>query len=159
MKKRVIEDRIILTALAGIIAAFIANIFGYLSKIYYPTAIIMPEIAAATWINDSQIHTVPGIIFGNISSFIVGGIHSLIYITLLDKTGWKYFWLKSLIVTTTGWLFALIFLLRILDLQPEALNDIWASILFYGAHFVYLCVSAYIVKTLGVSKKNFVPKK
>lgn len=124
-----IRDRAILSIFAGTVAALIANIFGYLSKIVYPPIIIMPEIAFQTWVNSSHAHTI------------------------LDLTGWRFFWLKSLAVTTTGWLISSIFFLRILHIHQDALNDILSSIMFYLAHLVYLTISAFLVKKYGVDKK------
>jgi len=148
-----IRDRAILSIFTGTVAALIANIFGYLSKLVYPPTIIMPEIASETWVNSSQVHTILGIVFGNLSSFVAGGLHALVFVTILDLTGWRFFWLKSLAVTTTGWLISSMFFLRILHIHQDALNDILSSIMFYLAHLVYLTISAFLVKKYGVDKK------
>ena len=149
-----IHDRFVLTILVGTLAAFVANIFGYLSKLIYPSTIIMPEIAIIAWLNPPQIYSLLGIIFGNLCSFIAGGIHALVFIFVLDRTGWKFFWLKSFAVSTTGWLIFSIIFLRILNLLPNAPNDIIPNLLFYGAHVVYLTISAILVKKFGVHKMH-----
>lgn len=147
-----IIDQIVLAIFAGIIATAVANFFGYLSKMIYPPAIIMPEIAVETWVNASQIQTVPGMVFGNLCSFLVGCLHALILVLVLNWSGWRFFWLKSFLVTAIGWFLATIWVLRGLHLQPEALNNIYVGIVFFAAHVVYLTVSAVLIAKYGVAK-------
>jgi len=145
-----INDRFILAIFVGTLSAFVAMIFGYLLKLIYPAAIIMQEVAILSWVNSSQTHSFLGIIFGFLCGFIAGGIHASVFIYVLDRTGWKFFWLKSFAVSTTGWLLFSIILLRILYLLPYALNDILPNILFCGQHVIYLTVSAILVNKFGV---------
>jgi len=149
-----IKDRVILAILSGTISAAIANTFGYLTKWIYAPTVIMPEVAAELFVNSSQIHTLLGIIFGNTWSFIVGGIHAAAYIFTLDFTGWRYLWWKSFAVTSTGWLLGVGLAFKALGIAEGSQNLILPSILFYGAHLVYLTTSAFIISKYGVPREQ-----
>ncbi len=150
MKKQFIEDRVILMLLAGAVSAAIANTFGYLTKLLYPPTIVMPEVAAELFVHPEQTRTVLGIIFGNLWSYSVGGLHAVIYVFTLDLTGWRHFWLKSFAVTNIGWLLGVGLIFQGLGIATRVHDNILSVVLFYGAHLVYLTVSADIVSKLGV---------
>jgi len=145
-----ISDRVILILLSGSVSAAIANAFGYLSRLIYKPTVVMPEAAAQLFVNSSQAHTVLGFIFGNMMSFVVGGFHALMFVYILDFTGWRFLWWKSLAVTTGGWLVGVGMLFRALGVGK---SDLYSAVLFYGAHLVYLTVSAIIVGEFGVPKE------
>lgn len=148
--KHRISDRIILVLLSGTISAAVANTFGYISKWFYPPTIIMPEAAAELFVRPNQIHSTLGFLFGNLMSFGMGGLYAFAFVAILDITGWRYFWLKSFAITTLGWIIGVGMLFRALDVASGANPELLSSILFYGAHFVFLTVSAFIIKRHGV---------
>jgi hypothetical protein len=148
-KKYKISDRIILMVLSGSVSAAIANTFGYFTKSIYKPTVVMPEAAANLFIPSDQIHTVLGFVFANLMSFTVGGLHAVVYVIMLDLTGWRHFWLKSAANTTMGWFLVVGVIFRALGVGKA---DLLSSVLFYGAHLVYLTVSAYIVSTYGVPR-------
>ncbi len=150
MKKHLIEDRVILMLLTGAVSAAIANTFGYLTKLLYPPTIVMPQVAAEFFVHPEQARTVLGIIFGNLWSYSVGGLHAVVYVFTLDLTGWRHFWLKSFAVTNIGWLLGVGMIFQGLQIATRIQGDILSVVLFYGAHLVYLTTSAYIVSKLGV---------
>lgn len=150
-KKVKISDRIVLMVLSGSVSAAIANSFGYFTKFIYKPTVVMPEAAANLFIPASQIHTALGFVFANLMSFTVGGLHAVIYVIILDLTGWRHFWLKSAANTTMGWFLVVGVLFRALGVHKA---DLLSSVLFYGAHLVYLTVSAYIVSTYGVPRNE-----
>lgn len=145
-----ISDRVILVLLSGTVSAAIANTFGYASKWFYKPTVIMPEAAVELFVRPEQIQTILGFIFGNLMSFGMGGVHALAFVTILDITGWQYFWLKSFAVTTLGWIVGVGMLFRALGVAYGENPDLLASVLFYGAHLVYLTVSAFIIGRYGV---------
>lgn len=145
-----ISDRVILVLLSGTISAAIANTFGYISKWFYNPTIIMPETAGELFIRPDQLHTLLGLIFGNVMSFGIGVLHAFAFVIILDITGWQYFWIKSLAVTNLGWLVGVGMLSRVLGMASGINPDLFSSLLFYGAHIVYLTVSAFIISRYGV---------
>jgi len=145
-----ISDRVILVLLSGTVSAAVANTFGYISKSFYPLTIVMPEAAVELFVHPKQIHTILGFIFGNLMSFGMGGLHALAFVAILDITGWRYFWLKSFAVTTLGWIVGVGMLFRALGVASGNNPDLLSSVLFYGAHLVYLTVSALIIGRFGV---------
>lgn len=149
-----INDKIVLVLLTGTVSAGIANIFGYLSRLIHQHTIVMPEAAAELFISPVQVHTLLGFIFGNLMSFTVGGIHAMAFIYILEVTGWRYYWLKSFAITTAGWLIGVGMLFRALNIPSVKEMDLLSSVLFYGAHLVYLTVSAFIVSRYGVPKER-----
>jgi len=151
LKKFKVSDRVILMVLSGSISAAIANTFGYFTKFIYKPTVVMPEAAANLFITSSETHTVLGFVFANLMSYTVGGLHAVIYVIVLDLTGWRYFWLKSAAVTTMGWFLVVGVLFRALGVYKTTLLS---SVLFYGAHLVYLTVSAYIVSRYGVPRNE-----
>ena len=145
-----ISDRVILVLLSGTISAAIANIFGYISKFFYNPTIIMPEAAGELFIRPDQFNTLLGLVFGNMMSFGMGGLHAFAFVTILDITGWRHFWLKSFAVTNLGWLAVVGMLFRVLGVASKTNPELLSSVLFYGAHLVYLTVSAFIISRYGV---------
>jgi hypothetical protein len=147
--KQKIQDRIILIALTGTISAAIANTFGYLTKLIDPNTAIMPEVAAELFLHKPYLHTFLGIIFGNIWSFVVGGLHAVAFVYTLEFTGWRYLWIKSLTVTSVGWLLGVGLLFRALNIADQVHKDPLGMVFFYLAHIVYASVSAFIVGRYG----------
>lgn len=145
-----ISDRVILVLLSGTVSAAIANLFGYILRWLYIPTIIMPEAAAELFIRPNQMHTILGFIFGNMMSFGMGGLHAFAYVAILDITGWRYFWLKSFTVTNLGWLLGVGMLFRALGVASGTNPDLLSSVLFYGAHVIYLTVSAFIIGSYGI---------
>lgn len=118
-KMQKINDRIILTIFTGSISALTANIFGYLSRLIHESTIIMPEVALQVFTKSSEM-AILGLIIGNLWSFIVGGIHALLFISVLDYTGWRHLWWKSFAITNGGWLLGTGPVLQLLGIAKEA---------------------------------------
>ena len=144
-----VKDNIVLIALTGTISAAIANTFGYLTKLIDIQTAIMPEVAAELFLHKPYVHTFLGIVFGNIWSYIVGGLHAFGFVYTLESTGWKYLWFKSLTVTNVGWLLGVGLMFRALHIAEQSHKDPLGMVFFYLAHIVYATVSAYIVGRYG----------
>ena len=147
-----ISDRIILTIFTGSISALIANIFGYLSRFIHKSTIVMPEVALKTFTKSYEIYSILGIIFGNLLSFTVGGIFALVYILVLDFTGWNHLWWKSFAVTNGGFMLGTGLALQLLGIAKEA--DLLSIIFFYLAHMTFLTVAAFLINRFGNSCEN-----
>lgn len=151
-----IQDRVLLAILTGSVSAQIANLFGYLSKLIYEPTVVMPEAVIEIFTRLSHVETPLGIILGNLWSYMVGGLHAVAYLLVLDLTGWRYLWLKSLAVTSMGWIMGVGVLFRWLGLASAHLRDIHSLAFFFLAHLVYASVSALIAGRVGVPKKKAV---
>ena len=154
-----IKDKIVLAILTGTIAAAIANAFGYFTKWLYPKTVVMPEVAAELFVKAQHIHNFLGIVFGNLLSFIVGGLYATALIFILDLTGWRFIWWKSLAVASTGFLIGVGLLFKALNIAYWSRNYVLSPILFYGAHLVYLTIAAFIVGRYGVPNETEEEKK
>lgn len=150
-----IKDRIILITLAGTVAAAIANTFGYLTKLIDPNTAIMPEVAAELFLHHPYVHTFLGVIFGNVWSYIVGGLHAFAYVYTLEFTGWRHLLIKSLTITNVGWLLGVGIMFKALNISDQTHKDPLGMVFFYLAHIVYACVSAYIVNKWGERPNTF----
>ncbi len=148
-----IADQVLLAVLSGSIGAFLANLFGYLSRLIYSPTIVMPELALRIWTEPASIPVVWLIILGNISSFVIGFLHAAAFIALLDLTGWRFFWIKSFVTTFTGWLLTSFIIFRLIGLDPHAIYNPVGNLWFLGAHIVYLTMSSYIVSHYGAIPK------
>lgn len=144
-----IADQVILAVISGSISALVANLFGYLSRLFYLPTIVMPELALRLWTEPASIPVTWSIILGNISSCVIGFLHAAAFIALLDLTGWRFFLIKSFVTTFTGWLLTSFFIFRLIGLDPHAIDDPAANLWFLSAHVVYLTMSSYIVSRYG----------
>lgn len=147
-----ISDRIILTIFTGSISALIANIFGYLTRFIHESTVIMPEVALKIFTKSYEIYSILGIIFGNLFSCTVGGIFALVYILVLDFTGWQHLWLKSFAVTNGGFIIGTGLALQLLGIAKE--TDLLSIILFYLAHITFLTVAAFLIDRFGFFIEN-----
>ena len=136
--------------LSGTVSAAIANTFGYFTKWLYPPTTVMPDAAMNFFVPPNEVQGILGFVFANMMSFIVGGLHAVMYVTVLDITGWRYLWWKSFAVTSMGWFMVVGVLFRSLGINRPTLLS---AILFFAAHLVYLTVSAFIVKRFGLPKE------
>ena len=150
-----IQDRIILIILSGTVSAVIANLFGYLCKLIDPNTAVMPEVAAELFLHHPYIHTFLGMVFGNVWSFAVGGLHAFAYVYTLDFTGWRYLLIKSLTITNVGWLLGVGIMFKALNIADQTHKDPLGMVFFYLAHIVYACVSAFIVNKYGERPNHF----
>lgn len=149
-----IQDRVVLIIAVGTVSAAVANGFGYITKLLYPGTPIMPEVAAQLFVHGPRTLEWLTIIFGNIWSFIVGGLHAAGLVSTLDITGWRHIFWKSLAVTNVGWLLGVGILFRALDISSAAHSDPVAIILFYAAHLVYLTAAAILARAVGEPRRD-----
>lgn len=140
-----LKIRFYLIIFSGVLSAIIGILFSYLTKLIYKPAIIMPEVFVSIFINPSDVNTIRGIVLGNLGSLFISIIHVFFLVFLLDFTGWQNSWFKSLIVTSTGYLFAVSLMYFVLGNFKDPL----ALMFFYSTHLVYLTASALIVNKLG----------
>jgi hypothetical protein len=136
----------------GSISALIANIFGYLSRLIHESTVVMPEVALKVFTKSTEIHSIVRIIFGNLLSFTVGGIFTLVFILILNYTGWRHLWWKNFAVTNGGFMLGTGLSLQLLGIAKEA--DLLSIILFYFAHLIYLTVAAFLVSRFGNSTSH-----
>ncbi len=148
----IFKDRIILASFSGINSALLANLSLYLINLMLPGKNInMPELTVEIFLNVHD-YTVVHIILGLIWSTVVGGIYAIAYLTVLDLTGWKNLWLKSIIVISGLWLVGAGSAMKMMRLA-EGIRDEPLSILaFFVAHQLFASYLFVFVKRYGKKK-------
>lgn len=149
-----IDDRIVLITVVGLISAAIGKTSAIIVKHFYPPTITMTEVIAPIFFTNQNANTAVGFIFSTFLSLTVGGIYSFMYILLLDLTGWRYFWLKGFVVTSTGFLLSIGLLVKVLNLVPQEKNTVWIPIILYLAHMILMICQTVLVKMWGKPKND-----
>ncbi len=144
----IINDRMLLAAFSGFIAALLANVTLYIINLTLPGPTInMPQLTVEIFLavnNYTIIHEILGIIW----STVVGGTYALLYLIALDLTGWHYLWLKSIIVISAAWLLGAGFVMRMMELAVNTRHEPLSILAFFVAHlffatYLYLLVNQY----------------
>ncbi|KUO63128.1 MAG: hypothetical protein APF84_11425 [Gracilibacter sp. BRH_c7a] len=152
------KDRLILASIAGIIAAIISEtilhflnlLLSYMFEMQY---INMPLLALELFLNVYPLST-HKIILGILTSFSMGGMYALLYLYTLDLTGWRYLWLKSIIVIVGSWFFFSAGLMSLLDIGQIYRDEPVSIAIFYFTHFIFATCLYFIIKLLGVNKSR-----
>ncbi|EEG76278.1 hypothetical protein [Dethiobacter alkaliphilus] len=145
----VINDRLILAAFSGTVAAIAANLFLYLINLFLPgDTVNMPQLTLEIFLNIGA-YTTLQIILGFVWSLVVGGTYAFIYILILDWTGWKNAWLKALIVVSGLWVFMAGFIMKLLNLAEATRNEPLSIAAFYIAHLFFALLMSYLVQKFG----------
>jgi len=156
MKKNkfIIDDRLLLAALVGSIAATGANLFLYLINLFLPgNTVNMPQITVEIFL-DLGAYTILQRFLGFTWSLVIGGTYAFIYIIILDWTGWKYLWTKAIIVVSAMWLFMAGFIMRIMNLSEATRTEPYKIAAFFIAHLFFATEIAILVKSLSAQKKK-----
>lgn len=149
-----IDDRLLLAAFAGGIAAIAADISLYLINLYLPGKNInMNQVTLEFFLTPTVTTTVLLKIIGVLWSTIVGGIYALIYLISLDMTGWKNSWLKSIIVINGIWLLGGGIIINMLDITTYTRNEPLSIFAFYFAHLLFATYLYFIVNKYGVPRE------
>ncbi len=146
-----IQDRIILSAAAGIIAATMANLFLYTLNLFIPgNNINMPRLVLEFFININPNNLdLISMILGYLWSLIVGGTYAFIYVLLLDITGWKHLMIKSISIIHSLWLLGAGTLTRSLNLAKYVRNEPISIGAFFIAHIFFAIVLSFIINLIG----------
>ena len=145
-KKLIIHDRLLLAALAGTVSAVAANTFLYLVNIaLHGQTVNMPQITLEIFLNLGS-YTILQRILGFIWSLIIGGTYAFIYVIILDWTGWRSLWLKSIIVVSGTWLFMAGMVMKMMKLSTFTRDEPLAITAFYIAHLVFASVMSLSVR-------------
>lgn len=144
-----LNDRILLVSVVGLISAFLGKSSAIIVKLFYPPTLTMTDLLAPIFLTGAQAHTTAGLVFSSFLSLTVGVIYSMVFVLLLDLSGWRYFWLKSFLVTTFGYLTLAGLVVRLLNLVPKESYTVWVPIIIYAAHMVLMAVQTILVKMWG----------
>lgn len=148
-RKHTINDRLLLAAFAGSIAAVGANLFLYIINLFLTGQTVnMPQITLEIFLNIGS-YTILQRLLGFIWSLVVGGTYAFIYIILLDWSGWHHLWLKAIIVVNGTWLFMAGLIMKLLNLSAATRNEPLAIAAFFIAHLFFATETALLVKTFG----------
>jgi hypothetical protein len=145
-----ISDDLLLSGFTGGIAAICANIFLYVLNLFITgNNINMPQLTAEIFLNISHnnINLVSGML-GFVWSMAVGGIYSLVYISMLNKTGWNALFLKAIIIIIGSWLAGAGAIMRLLSLAEYVRDEPLSILAFFIAHILFACVLFLLVKNI-----------
>ena len=94
-------------AIAGAAAAVLANLTLHLINLLFINGqtINMPQLSVEFFLNIDN-YTLLHKILGFFFSLVVGGTYALVYLIILEKTGWNNLWIKAVIVVSGLWLLA-----------------------------------------------------
>lgn len=152
-----IEDKLLLSALSGTIAAAGADLFLFILNLFIPgNNINMPELVLEFFLNidPNNLDTI-SLILGFIWSLTVGGVYAFILLIILDMTGRKMLLLKSILVVISLWLMGAGILTRLLNLAKYVRDEPLSIAAFFTAHFVFALILAYFIKIFdGTTKEN-----
>lgn len=148
-----INDRLLLSAFAGSVAAVGANLFLYAINLFLSGHTVnMPQITLEIFLNIGT-YTILQRLLGFIWSLVVGGTYAFIYIIILDWTGWEHLWLKAMIVVSGTWLFMAGLIMKLLNLSAATRNEPPAIAAFFIAHLFFAAEIALLVKHFGGRKR------
>ena len=145
------KDRIITAGFTGVTSALLANLVLYLINLMLPGKTInMPELTVEFFLNVDNytiIHTILGLIW----STVVGGIYALAYLIVLDWSGWRNLWIKSIMIISGLWLIGAGVGMKIMGLAQETRNEPLSILAFFVAHlffatFLFILVKRYAKK-------------
>ena len=144
-----IEDRLLLAALTGTIAAVAANLFLYIINLFLPGKTLnMPQLTLEIFLNIAS-YTILQRILGFVWSLVIGGIYAFIYLMVLDWTGWRHPLLKAVFVVSGMWLAMAGLVMKLLNLAVETRDNPLAIGAFYVAHIFFALVVALLVLRVG----------
>jgi len=143
------KDRVILASFAGINSALLANLSLYLMNLALPGKNInMPQLTVEIFLNVDH-YTVVHIVLGIIWSTIVGGVYALSYLIVLDFTGWKNLWIKSIAVICSLWLLGAGAAMKIMRLAEDVRDEPLSILAFFLAHLLFASYLFIFVKRFG----------
>ena len=146
------KDRIILAGFAGIISALLANLTLYLINLMLPGENInMPQLTVEIFLNVNN-YTIIHSLLGLIWSTIVGGIYALAYLIVLDLSGWKHLWIKSIMVISGLWLTGAGPAMKLLGLAQGIRTEPLSLLAFFAAHLFFASYLYILVKRYGKKK-------
>lgn len=149
------EDRLLLAAFAGFIAALGANLSLYLMNRWLPGHNVnMPQVALEMFLDSKVSYSFVTSILGVIWSTVVGGTYALIYLAALDLTGWNNLWLKAIIIVNGTWFFGAGLLMHFLHLTVYTHNEPLSVAAFYVAHLLFATFLSFIVIMIGQERSQ-----
>lgn len=142
------HDLILKAAFSGTIAAILANISLYLINLLIPGRTInMPQLSAEFFL-DIENYTVLHHIMGFVWSIVVGGTYALIYVFIVDNTGWNNLWIKSIFTISVIWLLAGGFAMRVMEIGQYMRDEPLSVLAFYLAHLLFATYLSIIISKL-----------
>lgn len=154
MIKLKIKDRLILASVSGGLAAALADLFLYILNKFIPgDNINMPELTAEFFlaITPGKIDPLTDIM-GFIWSLVIGGIYAIIYIKILDFTGWEKLIIKSIIVILGVWILIAGLMMKLLSLSQYVRDEPLSILAFFIAHIFFSIILAIFTKHFAREK-------
>jgi len=150
-----INDRLLLAAFAGFIAALAANLSLYLiNQAIIGQNVNMPQVTLGIFLNNEVTNSLLIKVLGVIWSTIVGGVYSLLYLVALELTGWNNLWLKAIIVVNGTWLLGAGFMMNLLNITNYTRDEPLSIAAFYIAHMLFATYLYLLVDNFGQQYKN-----
>ena len=150
-----INDRLLLAAFAGFIAALAANLSLYLiNQAITGQNVNMPQVTLGIFLNNEVTNSLLIKVLGVIWSTIVGGGYSILYLVALELTGWNNLWLKAIIVVNGTWLLGAGFMMNLLNITSYTRNEPLSIAAFYIAHMLFATYLYLLVDNFGQQHKN-----
>lgn len=151
MIKLKIKDRMLLASFTGGISAALADLFLYILNQFIPgDNINMPLLTAEFFltITPGKVDLLTDIM-GFIWSLVIGGIYAIIYVIILDLTGWEQMIIKALVVIFGVWIVLAGFFMRLLSLGQYVRDEPLSIAAFFVAHLFFSIILAILTKRLG----------
>lgn len=143
-----IKDKFFLGAVAGVIVNIPLNILDYILYKLNISQYHIWHIAASVYFPKSQVITLPALIVGMLTHFILVAILGIAILYLLYYTGTDYYWAKGLAFSMIAWLFifGIVLQMKISRINPV---DFGTNLTHIGAHIIFGILVAWVIVTYG----------
>lgn len=150
-----IQDRLLLAAFAGTIAALAADLSLYLINQVIPGSNVnMPQVTLGFFLDDTSTQLFFIRILGIMWSTVIGGVYALAYLVALDLTEWNHLWLKAIIIINGLWLLGAGSMMNLLNITNYTRSEPLSILAFFIAHILFATYLYLLVNNFGQERKS-----
>lgn len=148
-----VKDKITLGIIAGILSNIFVSIIDILCYKLNISQFIHIHIVASAYFPVSDIHTIPALIVGTISDFIIAAFFGVMIVYVLFFTGTDFLYVKGLFFVLVYWLmiYGLIRRLNIARIDP---TDPGTNLVHLAIYILLGLLTSWLIAKHGIPMKS-----